>query len=316
MTEDLVDGPEAVDWLIVKVAKDLDAMTKALLEYAESVHIHGMPYAWFIKWLVTIAPNCRRIRVVPAYAHALEPDCEASKMLAERGISIEIGCGTNRKKVWRKDFVTASYRDKRYFMLYLDAWRKELLLELQIYAPEYLEITSRYLCLGGEKHVTIEELAREHNVSKGYIQDAVATVLYHLDSPFDTPLIAVQHARVLRERIAKGEEEKRQATVRKEKLRTLSLSESDLPEGMSFDLVDQYAFVFKAWQHDHLSESVVTPKERLVLVRRYGLQDKKFRTLEDVGQELGVTRERVRQIENVALKRIRDLLNLSAPSPS
>ncbi len=45
-------------------------------------------------------------------------------------------------------------------------------------------------------------------------------------------------------------------------------------------------------------------REREVLILRYGLQDGKERTLEEVGQIFGVTRERIRQIESKALKKL------------
>lgn len=51
---------------------------------------------------------------------------------------------------------------------------------------------------------------------------------------------------------------------------------------------------------DQLSE-----RERLVLERRYGLIDGRPRTLEEVGREFKVTRERVRQIEVKALRKLR-----------
>lgn len=47
------------------------------------------------------------------------------------------------------------------------------------------------------------------------------------------------------------------------------------------------------------------PRLRLVLALRFGFFDDRPRTLEEVGQELGVTRERVRQLERQALDRLR-----------
>jgi RNA polymerase primary sigma factor len=49
----------------------------------------------------------------------------------------------------------------------------------------------------------------------------------------------------------------------------------------------------------------LTPRERQVLEMRFGLKDGTARTLEEVGQEFGVTRERIRQIEAKALRKLR-----------
>ena len=47
------------------------------------------------------------------------------------------------------------------------------------------------------------------------------------------------------------------------------------------------------------------PRLRLLLALRFGFFDDRPRTLEEVGEELGVTRERVRQLERQALDRLR-----------
>lgn len=48
------------------------------------------------------------------------------------------------------------------------------------------------------------------------------------------------------------------------------------------------------------------PERSVQIIRmRYGLDDGHFKTLEEVAKELGITRERVRQIEATALRRLR-----------
>jgi len=51
--------------------------------------------------------------------------------------------------------------------------------------------------------------------------------------------------------------------------------------------------------------STLTPREKKVLQLRFGLDDGRSRTLEEVGQVFGVTRERIRQIEAKALRKLR-----------
>jgi RNA polymerase nonessential primary-like sigma factor len=54
--------------------------------------------------------------------------------------------------------------------------------------------------------------------------------------------------------------------------------------------------------------SQLSDKQREVVERRFGLHGYKISTLEEVGNEIGVTRERVRQIQMDALKRLREIL--------
>jgi RNA polymerase primary sigma factor len=51
--------------------------------------------------------------------------------------------------------------------------------------------------------------------------------------------------------------------------------------------------------------STLTDRERTVLIERFGLLDGKPKTLEEVGVQFKVTRERVRQIEAKALRKMR-----------
>ena len=49
----------------------------------------------------------------------------------------------------------------------------------------------------------------------------------------------------------------------------------------------------------------LTPREEKVLRLRFGIEDGRTRTLEEVGKEFNVTRERIRQIEAKALRKLR-----------
>lgn len=68
-----------------------------------------------------------------------------------------------------------------------------------------------------------------------------------------------------------------------------------------------YDTVSKEFLKDYLNEvlDTLSEREKKVLIMRFGLDDGKNKTLEDVGKEFNVTRERIRQIEAKAIRKLR-----------
>jgi RNA polymerase primary sigma factor len=62
---------------------------------------------------------------------------------------------------------------------------------------------------------------------------------------------------------------------------------------------------------DELPEllAILDPRERTIIFRRFGLDRARPRALEEVGKKLGVTRERIRQVQNIALMKLRRALS-------
>ena len=97
--------------------------------------------------------------------------------------------------------------------------------------------------------------------------------------------------------------------------RTISLDrrvgddgDSDLSDFVQdADAEDPFAVVAEKARREELGRALGTldDREQTVLVLRYGLDEKPPRTLSDVGEHLGITRERVRQIETRALGKLR-----------
>src|SRR5207237_8330222 len=68
--------------------------------------------------------------------------------------------------------------------------------------------------------------------------------------------------------------------------------------------VDAASFILLQEQLESVLHSL-SGREKKVLELRFGLTDGHHRTLEEVGQEFGVTRERIRQIESKTLSKLR-----------
>ena len=65
--------------------------------------------------------------------------------------------------------------------------------------------------------------------------------------------------------------------------------------------------LFAEYEYIELVELInkLNSKEKKVIVHRYGLFDNAVLTLEQIGEEMNLTRERIRQIQLIALKKLR-----------
>ena len=77
-----------------------------------------------------------------------------------------------------------------------------------------------------------------------------------------------------------------------------------IPDDEALAPADAAAYLLLKEQLEDVLETL-TPREEKVLRLRFGLDDGRPRTLEEVGQVFGVTRERIRQIEAKALRKLR-----------
>ena len=83
-----------------------------------------------------------------------------------------------------------------------------------------------------------------------------------------------------------------------------------LPDGFSNELLNDSKQLTEK-QREQLREVIerelhtLTPREEMVIKLRFGLEDGRPRTLEEVGRQFQITRERIRQIEAKALRKLR-----------
>lgn len=78
-----------------------------------------------------------------------------------------------------------------------------------------------------------------------------------------------------------------------------------IPDEKSISIENQVAELFLKKEIDNLFSNKLTEREAKVLLMRFGFENGQVYTLEEIGQEIGVTRERIRQIESKALKKLK-----------
>ena len=81
-----------------------------------------------------------------------------------------------------------------------------------------------------------------------------------------------------------------------------------IPESVEPRRVDQGIVQFELDQQLDVLMDQLTPREANILRYRYGLADSHAHTLEQTGRQFGLTRERIRQIEKDAMRRLREFV--------
>ncbi len=144
-----------------------------------------------------------------------------------------------------------------------------------------MEILSRYIRVSQEmeqelgREPMVEEVAKELGISRKRLDD----IIYIFRAPISLEKLV-------------GEEESSPLVDFLVDEKTLT------PE-------EEYSRAFLRREIDELLRSRLTPREEHIIRLRFGLLDGQPRTLEAVSKEFNITRERVRQIENRALRKLK-----------
>ena len=86
------------------------------------------------------------------------------------------------------------------------------------------------------------------------------------------------------------------------------------PESKGKDFSDR--LFYEQFRNAVFNSGILNERERIVIAYRFGYVDGRTHTLEEVGQKLNVTRERIRQIESKALRKLRNNRQVKAFNPN
>lgn len=264
------------------------------------VHIDGFPNLWLVRWLLEHLPKLHTIQVTPKNERNLGR--EHRRLCEERNVRLVTG-HHNPNMAWEEGRnASPHYRGQREFLVKLESEQKALFDELVQMGFHAAILTARYFCLRDEEFKPQREVAQEVDfptLLQGPISAYINSVFCYLDPTFKAAKRAVAIAGAMRQRVVRLRAILAEAASREEMAKRLGLNH--LPEGMPLSRLDVLEAVVKASKdRDFGYFAYRCPREHEVVALRYGLSDGKYRTLEEIGQRLGVTRERIRQLEEKA----------------
>lgn len=190
-----------------------------------------------------------------------------------------------------------------YFLQNLDQGREDILNELKRLIPEAVKMVLRHYAAGIKPRPSLMDTATEFSIPFQEAVRARKLVFKLLEDGFETAVD--RHARLDHKRSLWGSTYERKPTAEKlaREIRSFGLKLYEVPTAIPRDSLVPFVAVRTAWKEGRL-KLPVTCQERYVLMRRYGILDLRFRSLAEVGTEIGVTSQRAGQLESSALLKI------------
>ncbi len=264
------------------------------------VHIDGFPNLWLIEWLLEHFPKLHTIQTTPKMERGLGN--KHRRLCEARNVRLVLG-HHSPNLVWSEgENRSPFYRSQRDFLLGLQGEQKALLNELLQLEFHTALLVARYFSLQGEEFKTQRQVAIEVDfptLLQGPLSAYINSIFCYLDPTFKAAKKAISIAETMRCRVARLRTILAQAASRQEIAQRLGLEQ--LPDGLPLSRLDLLEAVVSASRKVEFQDFALRyPREHKLIVLRYGLSDGKYRTLQEVGQHFGVTRERIRQLEERA----------------
>ncbi|HBQ1742113.1 TPA: hypothetical protein RSR97_000169 [Klebsiella pneumoniae] len=168
-----------------------------------------------------------------------------------------------------------------------------------------------------EEEPSDSDLAEEELLSQGATQRVLDATQLYLGEIGYSPLLTAEEEVYFARRALRGDVASRRRMIESNLRLVVKIARRYSNRGLA--LLDILADEKEngpedTTQDDDMKQSIVkwlfelNAKQREVLARRFGLLGYEAATLEDVGREIGLTRERVRQIQVEGLRRLREIL--------